>query len=622
MIQFDNVSKSFPSGSLFSGVTLSIKKGVRVGLVGKNGSGKTTLLRMMLGLDNPDSGKIKKEKNLTIGYLQQEIIVGSEKSILEEVLASFPEIDGLSEHILLLSNQLAKSPDNNEIAEKLGALQYKFESMGGWDLEKKAKKILGGLGFVEWQFQEPMRKFSGGWRMRVALSKILIQEPDVLFLDEPTNHLDLEATIWLEKFLASWKGGMVLISHDRTFLDRSINHIIEIDLRRIKIFKGTYSDFIKNKKVEMDLYLNAYKNQKREIKETERFIERFRYKNTKATQVQSRIKKLEKLEILEEPSEDNSSIRLTIPQPNRSPLRLVSCEGVGKSYGDVEVFNDLKFVVERENKIGLVGINGAGKSTLLKMLAGVEKPSNGSFEYGQNVKVSYYAQHQLETLEEKDTVYESIEKFALGMTETQIRTYLGGFLFSGDEIEKKVKVLSGGEKARLALGRMLLDPSNLLLLDEPTNHLDMVSRSIVEEAMASFEGSIVCISHDRHFLNKITNITCEVGNGGVITYQGNYEYYEWKKEHQQNEDTPLVKPVTDKKKDYQLRKQSKNRIAWINKRFKLIEKEIKDKELLLHDVKNKSNASFLNEVMEEISQLENEYFQYIEELDKLNKFKN
>ena len=476
----------------------------------------------MLGLDNPDSGKIKKEKNLTIGYLQQEIIVGSEKSILEEVLASFPEIDGLGEQIFSLSSQLAKSPDNNDISEKLGALQYKFESMGGWDLEKKAKKILGGLGFLEWQFKEPMRKFSGGWRMRVALSKILIQEPDVLFLDEPTNHLDLEATIWLEKFLASWKGGMVLISHDRTFLDRSINHILEIDLRKIKIYKGTYSDFIKNKKIEMDLYLNAYKNQQKEIKETERFIERFRYKNTKATQVQSRIKKLEKLEILEEPSEDNSSIRLKIPQPKRSPLRVVSCENVGKSYGDVEVFNDLKFVVERENKIGLVGVNGAGKSTLLKMLAGVEKASTGTFKYGQNIKVSYYAQHQLETLEENDTVYESIEKFALGMTETQIRTYLGGFLFSGEEIEKKVKVLSGGEKARLALGRMLLEPSNLLLLDEPTNHLDMVSRSIVEEAMASFEGSIVCISHDRHFLNKITNITCEVGKGGVITYQGNY----------------------------------------------------------------------------------------------------
>ena len=618
MIQFDNVSKSFPSGSLFSGVTLSIKKGVRAGLVGKNGSGKTTLLRMMLGLDNPDSGKIKKEKNLTIGYLQQEIIVGSEKSILEEVLASFPEIDGLGEQIFSLSSQLAKSPDNNDISEKLGALQYKFESMGGWDLEKKAKKILGGLGFLEWQFKEPMRKFSGGWRMRVALSKILIQEPDVLFLDEPTNHLDLEATIWLEKFLASWKGGMVLISHDRTFLDRSINHIIEIDLRRIKIYKGTYSDFIKNKKIEMDLYLNAYKNQQKEIKETERFIERFRYKNTKATQVQSRIKKLEKLEILEEPSEDNSSIRLKIPQPKRSPLRVVSCENVGKSYGDVEVFNDLKFVVERENKIGLVGVNGAGKSTLLKMLAGVEKASTGTFKYGQNIKVSYYAQHQLETLEENDTVYESIEKFALGMTETQIRTYLGGFLFSGEEIEKKVKVLSGGEKARLALGRMLLEPSNLLLLDEPTNHLDMVSRSIVEEAMASFEGSIVCISHDRHFLNKITNITCEVGKGGVITYQGNYEYYEWKKEQKQNEDSLLVKPATDKKKDYQLRKQLKNRIAWINKRFKQIEREIKHKESLLHDEKNKSNATILNEVMEEISQLENEYFQYVEELDKLN----
>ncbi|MEK9781071.1 MAG: ABC-F family ATP-binding cassette domain-containing protein, partial [Gammaproteobacteria bacterium] len=452
----------------------------------------------------------------------------------------------------------------------------------------------------------------------VALSKILMQEPDVLFLDEPTNHLDLEATIWLEKFLASWKGGMVLISHDRTFLDRSINHIIEIDLKRIKIYKGTYSDFLKNKKIEMELYLNEYKNQQTEKKETEKLIERFRYKNTKATQVQSRIKKLEKLEILEEPSEDNSSIRLKIPQPKRSPLRVVSCENVGKSYGDVEVFNDLKFVVERENKIGLVGVNGAGKSTLLKMLAGVEKASTGTFKYGQNIKVSYYAQHQLETLEENDTVYGSIEKFALGMTETQIRTYLGGFLFSGEEIEKKVKVLSGGEKARLALGRMLLEPSNLLLLDEPTNHLDMVSRSIVEEAMASFQGSIVCISHDRHFLNKITNIICEVGNGGVITYQGNYEYYEWKKKQKQNEDSSLVKHAKNKKKDYQLRKQSKNRIAWINKRFKQIEREIKHKESLLHDEKNKSNATVLNEVMEEISQLENEYFQHVEELDKLN----
>ena len=622
MIQFDNVSKSFPSGALFSNVTLTIKKGVRAGLVGKNGSGKTTLLKMMLGLDSPDSGKIKKEKKLTIGYLQQEIITGSEKSILEEVLASIPELEGIGEKVFILSNELSISPDNIDIAKELGDLQHKFESLGGWDLEKKAKKILGGLGFEEWQFKEPMRKFSGGWRMRVALSKILMQEPDVLFLDEPTNHLDLEATIWLEKFLANWKGGMVLISHDRTFLDRSINHIIEIDLRRVKLFKGTYSDFIENKKVEMDLYLNAYKNQQKEIKDTERFIERFRYKNTKATQVQSRVKKLEKLEILEEPNEDKSSIRLKIPQPERSPLKLVSCENIGKSYGDVKVFNNLKFVVERENKIGLVGINGAGKSTLLKMLAGVEKPSIGTFEYGPNIKVAYYAQHQLETLDERDTVYESIEKVALGMKETQIRTYLGGFLFSGEEIEKKVKVLSGGEKARLALGRMLLDPSNLLLLDEPTNHLDMVSRSIVEEAMTSFKGSIVCISHDRHFLNKITNLTCEVGNGGVTTYEGNYEYYEWKKKQQEDKAIPLDKPKIDKKKDYQIRKQSKNRIAWINKRFKQIEKEIKIKESIMHDINNKSNATLLNELMVEISQFEDEYFQLVEELEKLKSIKN
>ena len=619
MIQFENVSKSFPTGDLFTNVNLGIKSGMRAGLIGKNGSGKTTLLKMMLGDEHQDSGNIKKMKGLTIGYLAQEITVGTERSILEEVLASYPEAHELEKKILSLSEAISKSPGDKTLSMELGDAQNNFDAIGGWSLEKNAKKILSGLGFKEDQFLKQMEKFSGGWRMRVALASILLQKPDILFLDEPTNHLDLEATIWLEKFLSDWKGGMVVISHDRMFLDRSVNHIIEIDLNRVRLVHGNYTAFMNNKKLEMELYRNAYRNQQKEIKDTERFIERFRYKNTKATQVQSRVKKLDKLERLEMPSEDNSAITLKIPQPKRSPLRLVTFVDVNKAYGEVEVFNHLDFEVERERKIGLVGINGAGKSTLLKMLAGVESLTEGRIEYGPNIKIGYYAQHQLETLDNDDTVYDSLEKVSLNWSENEIRAYLGAFLFSGEDIEKYIKVLSGGEKARLAMARILISPSNLLLLDEPTNHLDMLSRTIVEKALSDYKGSIVCISHDRHFLNKITNTTCEIGDGGVITYEGNYEYYEWKKNEREvegNKKSPIDNSKENKLK-YKERKKNKNRLAWINKRFKRIEKEIKELELVLKDEKNISNAGLLERTMRKTSILEEEYLNLIKEKDDL-----
>tara|TARA_B100000959_G_scaffold148651_1_gene156023 strand:- start:9432 stop:11300 length:1869 start_codon:yes stop_codon:yes gene_type:complete len=619
MIQFENISKSFPAGDLFNNVNITIKHGMRSGLIGKNGSGKTTLLKMMLGEVAPDSGNIKKLKGLTIGHLAQEIIVGTERSILEEVLASYPEAYELEKRMNSLSKKISKDTGNDILARELGEAQHKFDSIGGWSLEKNAKKILGGLGFSEDQFMKPMEKFSGGWRMRVALASILLQEPDVLFLDEPTNHLDLDATIWLEKFLSEWKGGMVVISHDRAFLDRSINHVIEIDLNRVKLFKGNYSEFLNTKKLEMELYRNAYKNQQKEIKDTERFIERFRYKNTKATQVQSRIKKLDKMEKLDMPSEDSSAITLKIPQPKRSPLKLVSCVSVKKNYGDIEVFNDLDFEVERGRKVGLVGVNGAGKSTLLKMLAGIERATGGSVEYGPNIKVGYYAQHQLETLDNDDRVFDSLKKISMNWTENEVRTYLGGFLFSGEDIDKHIKVLSGGEKARLALARILISPSNLLLLDEPTNHLDMVSRNIVEKALSDFNGSIVCISHDRHFLNKITNTTCEVGDGRVVTFEGNYEYYEWKKETLYEDDIKdsSNKGRKDKKADYKERKKNKNRMAWINKRFTAIEKEIEEFELVITDPINASDSELLQRNMSKIKVLEREYLSLINEKDNI-----
>ena len=595
---------------------------MRIGLVGQNGSGKTTLLRLMLGEERQDSGNIQKEKNIAIGYLEQEIISGTGRSIIEEVLASYPGAIEIEKKMVSLSNEIEKDPDNTTLIDRLGEAQNKYEAMGGWTLEKNAKKILGGLGFKDEQFSEPMESFSGGWRMRVALASILLQEPDIIFLDEPTNHLDLEATIWLEDFLTEWKGAMLVISHDRAFLDRSVNHIIDIDLKRVALYHGNYTEFKNEKKTRIEQQRSAYKNQQKHIKDTQRFIERFRYKNTKATQVQSRVKNLNKMELIEEPTDDRKVLSLLIPQPERSPLKVASCINVMKSYGDNKVFEDLDFNVERSEKIGLVGYNGAGKSTLLKMLAGVEEVTSGDIIYGSGVKIGYYAQHQLEILEKEETVYESLSKISVGWGETKIRSYLGSFMFSGEDIEKFVKVLSGGEKARLALARMLVSPSHLVLLDEPTNHLDMISRNVVEEALSDFSGSIVCISHDRHFLNQVTNKTCEVGNGGIKIYDGNYENFEWKKKEEKAllvDNNRAVEKAGENKNSYAEKKRIRNRLTWINKRSNEIDKAIEAINKEINDPENSSDHSLLKEKLDDLELLEGEYLELLEEKDTLLK---
>ena len=619
MIRLESLSKSFPDGDLFNNVNIFLKRGMRAGLVGPNGCGKTTLLRIMLGKDSADSGNVQIEKSITIGYLAQDIVVGSERSILQEVLAAYPEVGELEGKILKLSEAISNDPGNLDWVEQLGDAQNRFEALGGWNLEEKAKKILSGLGFADDKFTEPMDVFSGGWRMRVALASILLQEPDILFLDEPTNHLDLEATIWLESFLDNWKGGMVMISHDRAFLDKSVNYILEIDLKKVTLFTGNYTKYTEEKALRMEQHRNAFRNQQKQIKDTERFIERFRSKNTKATQVQSRVKMLDKLEKIEAPTEQNHAMNLRLPQPNRSPLNVASCRNVTKHYGDIEVFNDMEMNVERGQKIGLVGQNGAGKSTLLKMLAGVETVTSGAVRIGSRVDSAYYAQHQLETLDPNDTVFESIQKVSPGWSETEMRTYLGSFMFSGDEIEKYIKVLSGGEKARVALARMLVEPSHLLLLDEPTNHLDMMTRNVVENALSQFTGSIVCISHDRHFLNNVTNLTCEVGEGGIRLFEGNYDYYDWKKKEEKSSEPSPTKVKSDSKgkSDYKERKKVRNRIAWIEKRFKIIELELENERLITQDPKNGGDYELLQKSMELMSILENEYLELMEEQEEL-----
>ena len=615
MIHIENISKSFHGENLFFDAKIVIKKGMRIGLVGANGSGKTTLLKMILDEEKPDSGLINIDKSITLGYLPQEIIPGSNQSILKEVLQGYPEVINLQEKMIRLSAAIANKPEDEDLIRKFGDAQNQFESLGGWELEDKAKKILGGLGFSDQKFNNPMNFFSGGWRMRVALARILLREPNILLLDEPTNHLDLEAIIWLESFLTGWKGSILTISHDREFLDRSVNHIIEINFRKIILYQGNYSKFKNQKNLRLEQQISAYKNQQKEIKETQKFIERFRYKNTKAKQVQSRVKMLDKMERIDEPIEDKKVMNLLLSHPGRVPLKIVDIKNVDKFYKSVSVLKNINLVINGGEKIGLVGKNGAGKSTLMKMLANIEQPTNGLVSFQENLSFSYYSQHQLDILNPNDRVFETVNNVMPQKSEQEIRTYLGSFLFSGSDIEKKVNVLSGGEKARLALACVLAKPSHLLLLDEPTNHLDLFSRNILEKGLISFPGSIVCISHDRHFLNQVTNFIVEVNNGGLQLFEGNYDYYKWKKKEKSkdNKKKNMDEIVKNSRKDYNQNKKKNNRLSWIKKRIKKIEINIDEgKKLLLNPIEP-DNYKSLQETQNRIDTLEGEYLELIEE---------
>jgi len=618
VIRLESVSKSYPNGVLFNNVNISINKGMRVGLVGKNGSGKSTLLKLILKEEPPDTGSIQIQKALKIGYLSQDVVEESRLSVMDEVKRGYPKILELEKKVVKYNDLVSKNPTSVHYSESLGKYQTNYEALGGWNLEKKINSVLSGLGFRHHQFKMSMKSFSGGWRMRVALAKILIKDPDILFLDEPTNHLDLDAIIWLESFISKWNGSLILISHDRAFLDRAINNILDIDLKKVVLYKGNYSDYKRSKKLRFEQHRASYKNQIRHIQETERFIERFRYKSSKAVQVQSRIKSLQKLDRIEAPEEDKKKIILNLPIPNRSPLKVARLKKIKKMYSNISVFDDISFVVERGDKFGLVGQNGAGKSTLLKILAEVESINSGQFILGDNVRTAYYSQHQLEILNYEDTVFDCINNKNTGKNETELRTFLGAFLFSGSSIDKKVNVLSGGEKARLALASILVQPVHFLLLDEPTNHLDMVSRSVLEKALIKFTGSIICISHDRHFLNKVTNKICEVDKKQLKIYDGNYDYYVWKKAKKRNVSTvKKPKKKVNKKTSYLDRKKAKNRIKWIEKRFNQIESKIEKLRLIQSDPRNGDNYEVLNEAMGKMSPLENEYLNLMEEHENL-----
>jgi ATP-binding cassette subfamily F protein 3 len=520
----DAVSKGYGGQQLLQDCTWRIGRGERIGLVGPNGAGKTTLCRILAGVEETDAGRVHRDSGVTVGYLPQEVTTGEDRTVLAEALSGFDEVWRLEAELESLASRMAGPDAGPELTETYGEVQHRFEALGGYRLEAEAKIILGGLGFSPDGAHRPLAEYSGGWRMRAALARLLLLRPDLLLLDEPTNHLDLESLQWLENFLAAYEGSVVIVSHDRYFLNRMVTAIAELAGGSVTLYHGDYDHFLMEREARQALREAQARNQAKRVAEIERFIERFRYKASKARQVQSRVKMLGRMERIETEA-DARRIHFSFPQPPRTGRLVARMSGIRKAYGDNVVYAGVDFLVERGDRVALVGINGAGKSTLLKMLAGTLPFDAGERVLGSHVEVQYYAQHQLDALDPTRTVLEEIELAAPEAQISRLRTILGSFLFSGDTVEKKVGVLSGGEKARLALAKMLARPAALLCMDEPTNHLDLASKEVLEEALSGFTGTIVFISHDRYFINRIATQVVEVEHGQLATHLGSYDDY-------------------------------------------------------------------------------------------------
>lgn len=535
MISIENLTVEFSAKALFDKVCYVINKRDRIALVGKNGAGKSTMLKIIAGLQEPTSGMVAIPKETTIGYLPQHMIHNDDTTVKQEASKAFYRVSHLQQRLAQLNVQLCERTDYDSdsymaLIEEVSHLNEQLDMQGGGNFDAAVEKTLMGLGFLRSDFDRPTNEFSGGWRMRIELAKILLQQPDVLLLDEPTNHLDIESIQWLEEFMAGYSGAVVLVSHDRRFLDTVTKRTIEISLGKIYDYKANYSTYVELRKERREQQLRAYQNQQKEIADTEAFIERFRYQATKAIQVQSRIKQLEKIQRIEIDEEDNSSLRLKFPPAPHSGSYPIIMENVSKNYGEHVVFSGVDLTINRGDKVAFVGKNGEGKSTLVKCIMNEITDYTGNLQLGHQVKIGYFAQNQASLLDETRTVFETIDYVAVGDIRTKIRDILGAFMFGGEASDKKVKVLSGGERSRLAMIRLLLEPVNLLILDEPTNHLDMRSKDVLKQAIKDFGGTVIVVSHDREFLDGLVDKVYEFGGGKVREHLGGiYDFLATKK---------------------------------------------------------------------------------------------
>ena len=592
MISVQNLKVEFSSQVLFEGVSFVVNKKDKIALVGKNGAGKSTLLKIFAGEQHPTSGVVSKPTDITIGYLPQTMDLSGNCTVKEEVMKAFSHIEELDSQIHELNQKLLERTDyeSESYQELIDTLAYKNDVRAMYqseNYEALIEKTLIGLGFLRADFDRSINEFSGGWRMRIELAKILLRRPDVLLLDEPTNHLDIESIQWLETFLKTQANILLLVSHDKAFIDNVTNRTIEISCGKIYDYKVNYSHFIELRKERVEQQKRAFENQQKMIQDTEEFIEKFRYKPTKSVQVQSRIKQLEKIERIQIDEVDHSHLRLKFPPAPRSGDYPVIADNVSKSYGNLNVFHNCTFTIKRGEKVAFVGKNGAGKSTMVKCIMN-EIPFDGSLKIGHNVKIGYFAQNQAMMLDENLTVFDTIDYAATGEIRTKINDILGAFMFGGALSEKKVKVLSGGERSRLAMIQLLLQPVNLLILDEPTNHLDIRTKDILKEAIQDFEGTVIVVSHDRDFLNGLVEKVYEFGNGVMREHLGGiYDFLEYKKltslqelEKKENAPAKLTEPKEMKasKLSYQEQKEAQKRLKQAEKKIKDLEQKVNDLE--------------------------------------------
>lgn len=604
MISVANVSVLFGADPLFENISFLINRTDRIGLAGRNGAGKSTLLKIIKGIYKPTSGEVAVPRDATIGYLPQEFHNTSSLTVIEETRKAFEQAVLIEQKIEKINLELAERTDYEsesymKLIEDLGDLQHRFQVLGGYEMEEKIEKILKGLGFDNTDMTRKVSEFSGGWQMRIELAKILLQQPDLVLLDEPTNHLDIESIIWLEQFLQTYNGAIMMISHDKTFLDKLTNRTIEITNGRIEDYKAHYSKYLELRKERREQLENAAKNQERQIAQIERNIEKFRAKASKASFAQSLIKKLDKIERIELDIEDVSKINIRFIEPPRAGKVIVTAENIEKTYGDKQVIRPMSFTIDRGDRIAFVGKNGMGKTTLSRIIA-KNLDYSGNLQYGHNVALGYFAQHQANMLDGNNTILEEMEKAAQGSERfTAVRSILGAFLFSGEDVDKKVKVLSGGEKARLSMAKLLLEPLNFLIFDEPTNHLDLVSKEVLKNALKNFDGTIVIVSHDRDFLQGLTTKTYEFTKDGIKTHLGDISEFLNKMNTDNFREIEMNKKVKEEKtekapNDHEMKREQEKEIKRLQNQLSNVEKEIAkvEEELATYDAKLQDPVAF------------------------------